>query len=435
MMRIASMPFLCLTLLLLGACSPSMTGHVYVDANGNKEVDAGEKGVQGLHYTVTQDGKRVDEGYTDASGAYAIKAKGAGQYCVNLDKMSLQGQDPKFKPRLSTSVLIEEVAPPPAPKPGSSAKSVSMAKAVSSPADSYGAPISTVSSGAAEGTVSLSALSGCVQMGFSSQYVPVPIVLDYSETIGSVPTPSAKSIGPGENFDYKIIWPTSCRLVSSAIPDIFITTPESDVGIVSDASPMLDFSEPVEADSTAQSKDLTQDGLSSKVLHLRVRSNVSGDKTKYFLQQKIICPDGNSYSLPIQELTIVSKPMVSVLQDLQGSYGLGESPTNVVTVENNTQQTIVDAKLTVSFSNMVFNASSDNSSCKNLGDDIACTFDLVPNEKKEVKVKFTLPKTVAVTTTSSKEEYSIGASLKIASQTDVITADKIHFYLAPTPTP
>ncbi len=426
---------ICLIAIMVGACTASMNGHVYMDANNNKQVDVGEKGVQGVHYTVTQDGKKIGEGYTDVSGAYAVKVKDPGQYCVNLDKVSLQGQDPTYKPSLSASALIEPPTPTPASPPEPKIKSLSMTKDVPAPAsasDPYAKP-APAPAGPAVGTVTLSSLSGCVQMGLTSQDVDLPVVPDYSATIQSLLVPSARSLGPGENFDYKVVWPASCHLVSSAIPDIFIST--GDVGIIADATPMLDFSESVAADSVSQAKDLTQDGLASKVVKLRVRGNVSGDKTQHTLQQKVLCPDGNTYTLPGQAITIVSKAMVSVTQNLIGNHGLGDTATDEVTIENNTQQQIVAAKLTMSFSNMVTGTSSDDPTCKNLGDDIACSFDLQPNEKKTVKVKFTLPKTVTVTVNSNKEEYSISASLKIASLSDVITADKIHFYLVPPQTP
>lgn len=439
MKRLLSMTLPCLTLLLLGACSTSMTGHVYLDANSNKEVDAGEKGVLGVHYTVTQDGKKIDEGYTDATGAYAVKVKGSGEYCIKLDKISLQGQDPKFKPRLAESALIDELVPtPPPPKDPYSEKSLAVAKDLpgaetSPPSDSYAKPAPAAPAGPAEGTVSLSALSGCVQMGFSSQGLDVPIMPDYSATIQSIAVPATKSLGPGDVFDYKVIWPVSCRLISSAIPDIFVST--GDVGIVMEASPMLDFSEPVIPDSVSQSKDLMKDGLASKVVKLRVRSNVSGDKARHMLQPKVLCPDSTTYPLPGQEITIVSKAMVSVTQNLVGSHGLGDSPLDEVTIENNTDQPLVATKLTVNFSNVVSGVSCDDPTCKNLGDDIICTFDLQPNEHKVVKIKFTLPKNVIVTSNSNKEEYTVGASLKIVSQNDAISADKIHFYLMPAATP
>lgn len=446
MKSLISIPLICLTALLMGACSTSMTGHVFLDANNNKEVDSGEKGVQGVHYTVTKDDKKIGEGYTDETGGYAISAKESGKYCINLDKISLQGQDSKYKPSLSASALIDVPAPPAesAPQPKPPAKSLSMAKGVETPAtpppaapatpasDPYAKPVATTPT-IADGTGTLSALSGCMQMGLSSQDFNLPITPDYSATIKSIAVPATKSLGPGDTFDYKVIWPSSCRLLSFTIPDFIISI--GDVGIVTEASPMLDFSESVAADSVSQSKDLTKDGLSSKIVKLRVKGNVSGDKTQHLMQPNVLCPDGNTYPLPGQEITIISKTMVSVTQNLSGSHGLGDSPTDEVTIENNTQLPFVAAKLTVSFTNVVSNVSSDDPTCKNLGVDMSCTFDLQPNEKKVVKVKFTLPKTVTVTSSSNKEDYTVGASLKIASQTDAITADKIHFYLMPAATP
>lgn len=449
MKRLIPAILISLTSLLMGACSTSMGGHVYLDANNNKEVDGGEKGVQGVHYTITKDDKKVGEGYTDATGGYALKVKEAGKYCINLDKVSLQGQDLKYKPSLSASALIEELAPPPAPAPVPPGKSLSMAKGLpdpatpatpptpspttTPPADPYAKTAPAAPAGPADGTVTLSAMSGCVQMGLSSQDMDLPIVPDYSGTIQSILVPATKSLGPGENFDYKVIWPASCRLVSSAIPDIFIST--GDVGIASDVAPSLDFSEPVVAESVSLAKDLTKDGLASKVIKLRVKNGVSGDKTQHVLKLSVLCPDGTTYTLPGQEITIVSKAMVAVTQNLIGTHGLGDSPEDEVTIENNTEQSFVAAKLTVGFTNMVAGVVSEDPSCKNLGDDIVCTFDLQPNEKRVVKIKFTLPKTITVTANSNKEEYSVNASLKIASQTDAITADKIHFYLIPAPTP
>lgn len=446
MRRLVPTLFLGLTALLMGACSTSMGGHVFLDANNNKEVDGGEKGVQGVHFTVTRDGKKVGEGYTDAMGGYVVKVKEPGKYCVNLDKVSLQGQDLKYKPSPSVSPLIEvpTSVPSPAPKPESPPpplKTPSMAKYLPGqepappsppppPTDSYAKPAAAAPAGPAEGTVTLSAMSGCVQMGMSSQDVDLPIVPDYSSTIQSLLTPSSKSLGVGENFDYKVIWPASCRLVSSAIPDIFIST--GDVGILSDVSPMLDFSEPVVADSVSQTKDLTQDGLASKVIKLQVRGNVSGEKTQHTLQPKVLCPDGTTYTLPGQAITIVSKSMVSVSQAFVDKYNYvpGETETNEITIENNTQQPVVGANLTVSSTkNILKLSSSDPDHCKPSGVDIACTFDLLPG-KTTVKVTYVLPKINNKDNTD--EEYFIDASLKIPSQTEAISGNRLHFYLSPT---
>lgn len=159
---------------------------------------------------------------------------------------------------------------------------------------------------------------------------------------------------------------------------------------------------------------------------------MTGDKLSYSLQPKVLCPDGSTYTPPAQKITINTQPTVLVKQSLgeQGGkvqIGLGQTLMDTVTVNNQSKQEIKGAKLTIAISNMAVDVQVDDASCDNLGNNIACTFDLGVGASKVVKVSFTLPKSVKET-----EPYSVTASLKLANQSSTIDADKIGFTLQPS---
>lgn len=398
---------------LLGACSSSITGHVFLDANGNNQVDAGEKGVENASFKVTRDGGRHTDGRTGVSGSFTVRAQESGKYCIEVDKNSVRGLDAKIKPQLAVVPLMAEPAAP--------TQSIAVSKAVN---DSYGTP--TASGPPAEGTVTVSSLSGCVQVNMGNQGLAVPIRPDYSTSIAEIPTPQEIKVAPGEAVALKLVWPNSCRLMGVAIPDVLVSD-DPEVGIVADISPKLEFPELVKVDSVSPLRDLTQDALASRVVHLRVRHDASGGKQQYSIHPKVQCPDGASYNLPSQTISLVAKPLVSVSQNLKGTQSLGATVMDEVRIANNGDMAVHDAKLTMSFSNMVTDVTVTGvSGCNNLGQNVSCPLDLALGGKLQLQVSFTLPKTV-----KEKEEYTISATVKLSNPDSDFEADKIHFWLQP----
>lgn len=403
----------------LGACSTSITGHVFLDSNGNNQVDPGEKGIQGLRYTVTQDGKSVEENLTAGAGKYLVSAGTSGKYCVQLDKNSLQGLDSDSSASLSASAIMEMLITPTKPP----VKSVSVFKEVTSsstPSDPYGKPSTP------DGTTTLSDFSGCIQVGFRNEEMDIPVRLDISATLNEIPSPKDISVAVGETFDLKLTWPQSCKLLSFEIPDVLMSA-DDEIGIRSDgAAPLLDLSKTVPPDSTIQGSNLIKDALASKLVHLKVRSDVTGEKLSFSFQPKVLC-NGATHFLPAQKLSISAKPTVVVTQNLKGNPALGATLSNEITISNNGKQTLNGAKLTVTFSNDVKNISvTGAATCSNLGITQSCSVTLAPAETKVLTVKFSLPGKL-----SEKEGYTIGASLKPATQDPAIESDKITFWLNP----
>lgn len=420
------------SLLMLGACSSAVTGHVFVDSSNNGRVDVGEKGVENAHFSVTLDGEHFADGYTGANGDYVIRTKESGKYCVQIDKKAVSGSDTQHKARLSVAPLIADTppeSPPPPLPPKPAGKSVSAAKDIAPAPNPPKEPYGSSSSGTTApqvGTMTVSSLSGCVQVGMGNQEMDVPVKLDYTVSIENVPAPEEIKVAPGDKVQLKLMWPNSCTLENVKIPDVLMTD-DPDVGIVTDISPRLDFPEKVIPDSVASVTDLTQDALASKVLQLRMRSDVSGGKLQYTIQPKVLCPDTISYALPTQTITVTAKPLVSVSQNLKGVVGFGAVLTDEVTVVNNGSQTITAAKMTVSFSNMVSSVTATGGGdCNNLGNNISCPIDLAIGEKKVIKIGFTLPKKL-----DEKEEFTIHANVKLSSQDASFDADKINFWLQP----
>jgi hypothetical protein len=342
------------------------------------------------------------------------------------------------------AILVPDTPKPPSDPssdPYGKTKSVSMAKDVSStgsgpsfapaPADPYAKQPSQPTSPAA-GTATISDMNGCVQMGLGRERMDVPIKLSYSASIAAIMTPTELTLAPCDRFDWKWVWPNSCTPLQIPIPEAFMSM-DSEVGIQADASisPMLDLSDGVTPDTTITSSDITQDTLATRIVHLQVKCDLTGEKLSYTLQPKVLCPDGASYSPPAQKITISTQPTVLVKQSLGGpgsmvQIALGQTLTDTVTVVNHSKQEIKGAKLTISISNMAVGVQVDDASCENLGNNISCTFDMGVGASKIVKMTFTLPKSVKET-----EPYSITATLKLANQSSTIDADKIGFTLQP----
>lgn len=407
----------------LGACSTSITGHVFLDSNGNNQVDAGEKGIQGLRYTVTQDGKSVEENLTAGAGKYLVRASTSGKYCIELDQNSLKGLDSDDSASLSASAIMEILITPTKPP----VKSVSVFKEETSitspPSDPYAKPPPPATP---DGTTTISDFSGCIQVGFRNETMDIPVQLDISATLNEIPAPKDIIAAAGEKFDLKLTWPQSCNLQPFQIPDEIMSADE-EIGVSSDGvAPMLALSGAVAPDSSVQGATVIQDAMASKVVHLKVRSDVTGGKLNHSFQPKVLC-DETLYFLPAQKLIITAKPTLTVAQNLKGNPALGATLTNEITIANNGKQSVTGAKLIVSFSNAVQNVSvSGSAACSNLGITQSCMLTLAPGETQVLTVQFSLPGKL-----EEKEEYVIGATLKPVNQDNAVEADKITFWLFP----
>lgn len=68
------------------ACGQSIKGHVFLDENGNKVFDKGEKIVAQATYEVSVDDEFKEAGLTNQEGFYELKVgAGGGKYCVEVD--------------------------------------------------------------------------------------------------------------------------------------------------------------------------------------------------------------------------------------------------------------------------------------------------------------------------------------------------------------
>lgn len=399
----------------VAGCSNTIRGHVYLDSNNNSQLDAGEKGVENARFSVTRDGGVHGDGRTGVKGEFLVRANESGKYCITVDRNAIIGKE-SSKPLLSVVPVI------PGTTPKSTSATMAMKTLLKAVGDSYGTP----STPPAPGTTTVSALSGCVQVATGNEDINVPVQLDFAAAIEELQALPELKVAPGDALALKLTWPESCELQNIPIPDVFISL-DADVGIVGDTSPKLDFSAEIIPESVSRAADLTQDGLATKTVQLKVRHDASGGKQQFTIQPKVRCPNDAVFSLPKQGVTLVAKPILVVSQNLKGTVALGATLMDEITITNHSGKAQNGVKVLVSFSNMVTALkalSAEN--CNHLGNSMSCLVNLAVGEKKTLTLSFTLPNKL-----DEKEEMAITATAKLEADEGSFEADRINFWLQP----
>lgn len=409
----------------LAACRGKIDGIVFLDSNENGAKEPEEARLAGVSIKAyDEDNEVVGQGKTDTKGYYRISTPGPGNYCILVDKASLD-------PAAGLSVVT----------PTSVRSAVQIQKDfLSTPASPYGTTTATTTS-TTPSTSGSSTTSGsgttarknppptgalCGETPTMSLEQDVAVTRDYTTAVNQFPAPSQQSYQTGETLTIKFPHPEECTLLPLYLPDVLelARTTKPQLLQFDPALNLVSFPPPPEPVPAAKAAVIDVAALQVKELRLRVKEGTAPGEHAITLEPRAKCPGEKEIALPKIALTIHSVPLLEFTLHLEGTPGLGAQIPVVATIKNNAGMSYKDVKVLLTAANGVMVTQVD-AGCNNLGTKGECHVDLTGKGTVKRTLHLQLPSSLE----HSPTQYTIDGKLTVPDVTDPISAEAVVFWL------
>jgi hypothetical protein len=322
--------------LALPACGGSISGQVFLDADGDGIHDSGEIGIPNAQLSVTRDGKEVARHYSDTSGYFDIPIRRrAGQVCITTD-LSFSEANIAFIRQsmdISTEPQTMKVSPPKAMKTAKAATATddqdhdgvydsadncpSIANANQQDTDDDGVGDSceeseddapNVTAETPDSTATTQGWSGakyCHETKIKGFEVDIPVVMSHEAAIANLPERSAVKCYAGNACELHLFFPDGCKLNTIYLPEGLAPDSAAQSGMSFDASVNsvdVDRNAGVEGGGTSKAVTESRPTLSVSTyrmvtLSLKAAEDIDIGTTDVSLKLSAECP-GQSLELP-----------------------------------------------------------------------------------------------------------------------------------------
>lgn len=436
---------ICLLSTLLISCSPKIRGSIFLDENKNNVLDAGEKKLGDVLYSVTADGEPVANGKSNNDGSYEIVAKTQGNYCIKVGAIENPvvnlSEEPSAKEAVAPKLAIGSVNENPdgdtllnsvdpdddndgvldgsdnCPQVSNPDQKDSNNNNVGDACDSASNTSNTNDTQTTVQHISQPANKQfCITVDVSDENdVNVPIYKNFTPTQQLNQSVLEALAGDVINVDF--LYPKSCNKFKPmfAPPELQLGT-SWNIATQGNTTPLsLDSSAPGSAIVQGSVYDITQDPLVEKTMTMIADPGMMNDsETKTVtLQTTAVCPDGSEIPLS-RNIKIKGKFPIEVsptLLTLPSNITQGSVVNMDYLVENKGSMDLNDVEFSISVEGLMIDSITTNSAninCSKLGASASCDIPFNNNRNSvRITVAFTLP------ADSGGESFEANAKVKI----------------------
>ena len=428
--------------LFLASCSGQIKGTVFLDGNGNGNLESNEKAIKNVSVSVTYNGTEIGKAETDAQGQFSIPSKGPGYYCVQTEEQGLT--DTLMSQVVSGSISASALTPPNSvpsiatlPPAGKSMA----AKDTATPNPQATTPVcgngiqetgeecddhNTTSGDSCSNQCKKETPSNpapatpppptnperkesgivCKNSDGFSLTVQVPVQLSYQAETSLIPPPLKQVRKVGESFSIGI--PTlGCKLKTLYVPDGLTVSPNAVIHVDPNVN-KIDFNPSFSG--------------SSVVLELKVKDDIPLGTTSVQISPQVLCPNGQTVALNPISIDLKSTPTMDISQSIpDADCHLGGLLHWKITVHNTGTKIFDGVKVVATRPDNTDPVIADARCSLQSGGEYDCSLGTLNASASpspmEIQVK--LPDSVEVTT-----DFVFHASIKSSDFTDAINADE-----------
>ena len=283
---------------LITSCGGSITGQVFIDSNGDGAYDSEEMGIPYAKVSVTRDGEKIAEHYTDTDGNFDIAVKPRpGEICVSVD-LSFAESNLDY---ILYSANQESTGAAMAVSPPKASKVKATTTGDDGDTDDTDDDADDSDSGStvdtSEPTTSAPGWVGLKYCGEKLKEAFIPVKMDYEGAIGELPTRLAVKCYAGSTCDITIPYPKGCQLHTIYLPEGLTPADTGDGVSYSASMNSVSFGENVgELGSTAFKASTTGHALAVSdyyimTLKLDVADDIPVGQTDTKLEPSAKCDD------------------------------------------------------------------------------------------------------------------------------------------------
>lgn len=366
--------------LMLSACSGSISGQVFVDADGDGIHDSDEVGVPYAELSVTRDGKEVARHYSDQGGYFDIPIKRRpGEVCVTTDLTYSEAHIAAIQESIHASAKQKsagnakaQVTTDDQDNDGiydnlDNCPSVANANQMDTDGDGIGdvceeseddePSVTAETPDTATETQGWQGAKYCEETKNKAGFeVDIPVSMSHEAALSALPEREAAKCYAGNTCDVVIIFPDGCKLNTLYLPQGLSPASSMQAGMsFDDALGSVDFDRNagVEGGESSKAKTTTQTTLSVSTyriltLKLAAAENIAIGTTNISLKPTAECP-GQSLELPDIAIELIrdfqAQPYWHI--DTLGELVSGQEITLDVGIENQGPSTISFGDVTV----------------------------------------------------------------------------------------
>lgn len=413
------------TAVILAGCQSSVTGTVFLDKNGNGEMNSGESGIPFAKLMVTRDSKLVAEQYADKAGLFNVPVKAkSGYLCVETDLSFAEANFAYVMQSLGQEVSAQ------VPKAVTTSTSDSDGDGIIDTADNCPYDVNTdqldtdgddigdlcdddedeeseEETTTTTTTTEPDGWSGskyCRNVKFKGFEVDIPVSMNFSKVLAEMPKRLKIECYAGETCVVKIPYPQGCVLDPLNLPEgVTLDQSATQTGVDSydQIFNIVNFSEATTSSEKAQTSgpSLSASGFTMVTLNLAVDEDIEIGTTEVKLEPSAECYEQEleMEAIPIDLIRDVS---VAVYQSLttpipsSGMLAAGSNAQVKVLVENRGHSAV--SKGDLRFSPPAGSVIQAPAGCLNYGTFVLCRAETIdPGEIFFKDITFKLPSPAA----------------------------------------
>jgi|GEM_PF-2397772 len=390
-------------LLMITGCTGSVSGKVYLDNNGNGELDAEESGVPYAKLIVTRDGEMVARHYADRDGVFDIPIKQrAGYLCVETDLSFTEANIDLALQTMGGEVAAQKLKVSP---PAAKALSVPSSDEDDDADDEGGDDDGEDDEDENLRTKLPDGWSGseyCKNVEYKGFEVDVPVTIDVTAAQAALPSRLPLKCYAGESCELRIPYPLGCVLDPLDLPEglSLADGDQPDVASFDTTFNIVNFKQGQEPEPSAQtakasSATLSVSGYEMATVNLQTSATIELGTTETQVSPSAECY-GEPLDLgpvPIELIRDLSAALYQNLKTPIGSDGYmtgGQDVTIALLLENRGQSAISDGE--ISFTPPAGSVVQNAGGCFNYGAKILCRVENLPAGKVHSQsVTFKLP--------------------------------------------
>ena len=412
-------------MVMMASCSGQIAGHVFLDQNANNVRDEGEPALGKIVYNITREDKGIAKviatGITAKDGSFAVSKEETGYYCVNVSNASPKylesaGAPTVYKPPVGKALESEQETTQETAQESEEKEEESKEEEKPAPPPPLVEP-----------------RKACLQVeGYKSGgALEVPVVIDISQSILSLPSDQEKTTKAGGLADYVIYFLRACK-PSFQLPEGLMLA-DDDKGDMSGVA--LNLAQ-LQASVAVNPTTLSEGVIDKITLKLKTNPAQVEDKKIYKLVAKMACPNESgesSFSTNALTLTVEKEVKMALIQNVEGAVELKGKPTLHTDVVNSGLSDFVGDGVVIIKLPEGSKIDSTDTECRQVIQQVECDIvgGIKAGGKRSFKVRFELPSSDDILI--FPYEGKIATELKQPGVDDAIAEAEVKFTISKPP--